>query len=134
MSAFMGCRVGPFMQPGLRPGTMGIVPDQQSQAHDTNPYAGRLPRILGGPIRHIIEDGARGSRRRWRRRRRDLDKHWQAYIWDGRPESRDIRPQPVQRLVYIGHFCPGGGERDVNVVLDGFDVLLDAFRERHWEL
>src|SRR5258708_4019941 len=119
--------MGPFMQPSLRPGTIGIVPDQQPHTHNTNAYAGRLPRILSSPIRHIIENGARGRRRWWRWWRRDLDKHWQAYLWHGRPESRDIRPQPVQRLLYVGHSSPGRVKREVNVVLDGFEILLDVF-------
>ena len=124
-SWFCQC-AGPFMQPSLRPGTIGVVPHQQSHAHN----AGRFPRILGGPVRHIGENRARG--RRWWRwwRGRDLDKHWQAYLWDGRAESRDIRPQPVQRLVYVGHFCPGRGEGVVDGILDGLEVLLDALSER----
>ena len=69
LSPFVGGRMMSFVQPGLCPGPVGIVTDQQSHADHADPYAGCLPRIFSHPVRHIVEKGPRrrrGRRRRWR--------------------------------------------------------------------
>jgi hypothetical protein len=118
LSPFMGCRVMPLMQPGLRPGSVGMISCQQTQAHHANSQARCFPPILSSPIRHIVEKRIRGRQRWGRRRRRNLDDYWQVNLWNGGPESRDIGPQPVQGLLDVRHFCLGRGKRHINMVLD----------------
>lgn len=133
LSSFMGCRVMPLMQLGLCPGSVGMISCQQTQAHHANSQARCLPRILSSPIRHIVEKGIRGRRWWGRRRRRNLDDYWQVNLWNGGPESRDIRPQPVQGLLDVRHFRLGRGKRHINMVLDRLEIFLNAFWERHRE-
>jgi hypothetical protein len=118
LSSFMGCRVMPLVQPGPCPGSIGMIPCQQTQAHHANSQARCLPRVINSPIYHIVEKGIRGRRRWGRRGWRNLDDYRQVNVWNGGPESRDIRPQPVQGLLDVGHFRLGRGKGHINMVLD----------------